>query len=165
MTTTASRPAPTPELPRNTARARKLRTRYIVAISGCVLAVVAIIVLAVVLSENVVYFRTVTEAVHDRNSDGTSRFRIAGAVVPGTVTSIHGGHGVRFDLTDGKHTVLVDHTGDPPQLFKPGAPVVCEGRWAKADDPRAAFLSDRILIRHGASYTPPKVNTKKAPPA
>ena len=156
MTTTEAPDSPVPA-PR---RPRKLRTRYIVAIGGCFAAIVAIIVLAVVLSENVVYFRTVTEAVHARASTGTSRFRIAGAVVPGTIHETKAG--VQFRITDGKHTVTVDHSGDPPDLFKAGAPVVCEGHWAKADVATAAFESDRILIRHGADYTPPKVNTNKA---
>ena len=81
MTTVESPPAAPPPpkpIPRR-------RGRYIVAVGGCVVAVVAIVVLAVVLSENVVYFRTVTEAVHDRQSQGTSRFRLAGGVVDGTV--------------------------------------------------------------------------------
>ena len=153
--TTTDTPSPPVHAPR---RPRKLRTRYIVAIGGCVAAIVAIIVLAVVLSENVVYFRTVSEAVHDRSSAGTSRFRIAGAVVPGSIAETK--DGVRFRITDGKHTVTVDHRGDPPDLFKAGAPVVCEGHWAKADVASAPFESDRILIRHGADYTPPKVNTQ-----
>jgi cytochrome c-type biogenesis protein CcmE len=136
------------------------RARYIVAVGGCVAAVVAIIVLGIVLSQNVVYFRTVTEAVQHRSADGTSRFRIAGAVVPGTVQDTR--DGVEFRLTDGKHTVTVDHRGDPPQLFKAGAPVVCEGHWARANATDAPFDSDRILIRHGADYTPPKVDTGKA---
>ncbi len=29
----------------------------------------------------------------------------------------------------------------------------------------APFDSDRILIKHGSEYKPPKVDTKKAPPA
>jgi cytochrome c-type biogenesis protein CcmE len=135
------------------------RGRYIVAVGGCVVAVVAIIVLAVVLSENVVYFRTVTEAVHDRQSQGTSRFRLAGGVVDGTIRETH--DGVTFRVTDGKNTVVVHHDGDTPALFKNNAPVVVEGHWAsKANN--APFDSDRILIKHGAEYTPPKVNTKKA---
>ena len=135
------------------------RGRYIVAVGGCVVAVVAIIVLAVVLSENVVYFRTVTEAVHDRQSQGTSRFRLAGGVVDGTIHDTHGG--VTFQVTDGRNTVVVHHEGDTPALFKNNAPVVVEGHWAsKAKN--APFDSDRILIKHGADYTPPKVNTKKA---
>ena len=130
------------------------------AIAGCVVAVVAIIVLAVVLSENVVYFRTVTEAVHNRESEGTSRFRLAGGVVHDSIRPVS--NGVDFEVTDGKNTVAVHHDGDTPALFKDRAPVVVEGHWAsKANG--APFLSDRILIRHGADYEPPKVNTDKAP--
>jgi cytochrome c-type biogenesis protein CcmE len=151
VTTVAAPPSAPAPRPRP-----KRRGRYIVAVGGCVVAVIAIIVLAVVLSENVVYFRTVTEAVHNRESEGTSRFRLAGGVVRHTVVNTK--NGVNFEVTDGKNTVVVHHDGDTPALFKPGAPVVVEGRWAsKASD--APFLSDRILIRHGPEYKPPKVNT------
>ena len=154
MTTVASPPsAPVPR-PRP-----QRRGRYIVAIGGCVVAVVAIIVLAVVLSENVVYFRTVTEAVNNRKDEGTSRFRLAGGVVDHSIDSTT--NGVNFRVTDGRNTVAVHHDGDTPALFKNNAPVVVEGHWAsRAQD--APFLSDRILIKHGADYTPPKVDTKKA---
>jgi cytochrome c-type biogenesis protein CcmE len=138
----------------------RTRTRYVVAASVCALAVVAVIVLAVVLSENVVYFRTVSEAVHQRKDQGTDRFRLAGAVVPGTIHET--ADGVRFALTDGKRTVEVDHRGDPPELFRKNAPVVCEGRWASVRV-GAPFDSDRIMIKHGSDYAPPKVDTKHAP--
>jgi cytochrome c-type biogenesis protein CcmE len=154
VTTVASPPSAPPPKPRP-----RRRGRYIVAIAGCVVAVVAIIVLAVVLSENVVYFRTVTEAVRNRESEGTSRFRLAGGVVHDSIRPVR--DGVDFEVTDGKNTVAVHHDGDTPALFKDRAPVVVEGHWAsKAND--APFLSDRILIRHGADYEPPKVNTDKA---
>jgi cytochrome c-type biogenesis protein CcmE len=52
----------------------------------------------------------------------------------------------------------VIHRGDPPSLFKESAPVVCEGRWTSG----AAFASDRIMIRHGSEYKPPKVNVNDA---
>jgi len=135
------------------------RTRYIAAAAVCGLVVVIAIVLLVVLADNVVFYRTVSEAVHERSSQGSSRFRLAGAVVPGTVreTSV----GVDFEVTDGKKTVSVVHRGDPPELFKPRAPVVCEGHWARG----LTFDSDRILIKHGAQYTPPKVNADRAPKA
>jgi cytochrome c-type biogenesis protein CcmE len=134
------------------------KRRSIVALSLCGAAVVAIVVLTVVLSNNVVYFRTVSEAVAERKSDDGHRFRIAGEVVPGTVQET--ARGVRFEITDGKKTATVVHVGDPPSLFKPGAPVVCEGRWGT----NAAFDSDRIMIRHGSEYTPPDVDSssKKA---
>jgi cytochrome c-type biogenesis protein CcmE len=154
VTAVASPPSAPPPKPRP-----KRRGRYIVAVGGCVVAVVAIIVLAVVLSENVVYFRTVTEAVHNRQSEGTSRFRLAGGVVHDSIHPVQ--NGVTFRVTDGKNIVTVRHDGDTPALFKDRAPVVVEGHWAsKASD--APFLSDRILVRHGADYTPPKVDTDKA---
>ena len=130
----------------------KSRRRAIVALSLCGAAIAAIVVLSVVLSENVVYFRTVSEAVASKKSDGDHRFRMAGKVVPGTVHET--AKGVNFEITDGKATVEVIHQGDPPSLFKDGAPVVCEGRWSSG----AAFASDRIMIRHGSEYKPPKVN-------
>jgi cytochrome c-type biogenesis protein CcmE len=134
------------------ARARTRRTRYIVAGAVCVAAVVVIVVLGVVLSKNVVYFRTVSEAVAERDSTGDDRFRMAGEVVPGTIRETD--DGVRFDVTEGGETVTVAHAGDPPDLFEGGAPVVCEGSWADG----LVFSSDRILIKHGNEYKPPEVD-------
>jgi cytochrome c-type biogenesis protein CcmE len=133
----------------------RTRNRALFAIGLCATAIVAIIVLAIVLSENVVYFRTVSEAIANRHEQGSDRFRIAGAVVPHTIVETRSG--VKFEITDGKKTAAVLHDGDPPELFKPGAPVVCEGHWGRGT---STFDSDRILIRHGNNYTPPKVNTK-----
>ena len=48
-------------------------------------AVVAVIVLSVVLSENIVYFKHGLRGGEGPEGQGTSRFRIAGAVVPGSI--------------------------------------------------------------------------------
>ena len=137
------------------------RTRYIVAAVGCGFAIVAVVVLAIVLSNNVVYFRTVSEALNARTTQGDGRFRLAGAVVPGSVRETRAG--VAFAVTDGHKTIRVLHRGDPPELFKAGAPVVCEGHWGRGA--AVAFDSDRIMIKHGSDYTPPKVDTRNAPKA
>jgi cytochrome c-type biogenesis protein CcmE len=147
MTAVTTEPGPKPR------RSRQLR--YWIAAILCVGAIVALLIGG--LSHNLVYFRTVSEAVKARNSTGDHRFRIAGAVKPGTIRETRAG--VEFEITDGKQTVEIDHTGDPPELFKSGAPVVCEGRWGRG----LVFDSDRILIKHGASYTPPSVDVNKAP--
>ena len=128
------------------------------AVGGCVVAVVAIVVLAVVLSNNVVYFRTVSEAVHNRADEGTSRFRLAGAVVDGSVHET--ARGVRFEVTDGKNTVTVDHVGDPPDLFKEGAPVVCEGHWASTREQRP--VPSPIA---SSSSTAPTTSRRRSTPA
>lgn len=132
------------------------KRRAWVAIGICAVAVISIVVLAVQLSGNVVYYRTVSEAVKIRDSE--ARFRLAGEVVAGTITET--ANGVRFEVTDGEETVTISHRGDPPQLFKPGAPVLSEGAWGRSINSGAAvFNSDRIMIKHGEEYAPPKVKT------
>ena len=131
------------------------RTRTLVPVLVCVAAVGALLVGG--LSRNAVYFRTVSEAVDARAGDGADRLRVAGAVVPGSVLSAGGQ--VTFDLTDGLATVRVHHRGDPPELFEDGAPVVSEGRWTGAQ-----FTSDRLMIKHGSSYAPPRVDGGVAAP-
>lgn len=133
------------------------RTRYIVAAVICVLVVGGLLWFG--LSRNIVYFRTASEAVNTRTATGSARFRLAGAVVPGSVRET--ADGVEFQVTDGATTVPVVHKGDPPELFKEGAPVVCEGNWSKG----AAFDSDRIMIKHGNEYTPPTVSITTPTPA
>jgi cytochrome c-type biogenesis protein CcmE len=141
------------------------RTRYVAAAVVCGLVVVIGIVLVVVLADNVVYFRTVSEAVADRKNQGDDRFRIAGAVVPGTVRQR--ARTTDFEITDGKHTVRVVHRGELPRIFESQAskqrpktvPVVCEGKWAQG----LTFDSDRILIKHDEDYEAPKVDTDNAP--
>lgn len=152
MSTTDTAPPPAPSAPQRRSRAKR---RAIVAAAVCAAAIITIIVLGVVLSKNVVYFRTVSEAVEQRASQGGDRLRVAGEVVPGTIAETR--RGVRFEVTDGRATIPVVHRGDPPGLFKDGAPVVCEGHWSEG----AAFDSDRILIKHGNEYKPPDVEGTK----
>lgn len=126
---------------------RLLRVRYALALLVATGAVAWLIVGP--LRSNIVYFRTVSEALAERDA---GRFRLAGQVVEGSVREVDGG--VLFRVTDGAAEATVFHRGDPPELFREGVPVVCEGRW---DGDR--FASDRILIRHGNEYRPPEVTT------
>ena len=132
--------------------AKPRRLRYLVAGGLCAAAVLFLVVGG--LSRNIVYFRTVSEAVKNRPAEGTHRFRLMGAVVTGSREAI--ADGVAFDVTDGTARVKVVHRGDPPELFKDGIPVVCEGHW-QGD----TFQSDRIMIKHGAEYRPPSVDASK----
>lgn len=124
------------------------RLRYLVAGGLCV-AAVAYLVFG--LSENVVYFRTVSEAVAEQESIGEDRFRLMGEVVAGS--QVRNPTGVAFEVTDGHQTARVVHEGDPPELFGDGIPVVCEGAFRED----GSFASDRIMVRHGSEYRPPDV--------
>ena len=107
------------------------------------------------LGNATLYFRTADEAVAQRAELGDRRFRIEGDVVNGSVQQV--GDGVSFTLTSKAVEVPVRHKGDPPELFKPGIPVVLEGRF-QGD----VFSSDRILVRHSETYVaenPERVRT------
>ena len=92
------------------------------------------------------YFRNADEALADREDLGTSRFRLQGTVVD--VARSDGGATV-FDVEYHCARVSVDHTGDPPDLFRRGVPVVLEGRFEEGSD---VFASDRIMVRHTEEY-------------
>lgn len=106
------------------------------------------------LGNATVYFKTADEAVAQRARLGTHRFRIEGTVEPG-VTQV--GSEVSFVIANNDVSVPVLHHGDPPQLFKPGIPVVLEGHFSGT-----TFASDRIMVKHTASYVakhPERVRT------
>lgn len=97
------------------------------------------------LGNATLYFRTADEAVAQRDSLGTRRFRIEGDVVGGSVRS--SAAGVNFTIASHGTEVAIRHVGDPPELFKPGIPVVLEGRF-QGD----FFASDRMLVKHSETY-------------
>ena len=113
------------------------------------------------LGNATMYFRTADEAVAQRHELGKRRFRIEGDVVSGSVRQ--SGDLVAFTLAGKTATVPVLHEGDPPEMFKPGIPVVLEGRF-EGDH----FASDRILVKHSESYVaehPERVTTTVGPTA
>jgi cytochrome c-type biogenesis protein CcmE len=111
-------------------------------------AVVAVLGLLVVrgLSDATLYFRNADEAVAQRDSLGDKRFRLQGTVVGEPVES---DGTVSFAVTFNGVAVDVHHAGSPPELFKPGIPVVLEGHW---DESGEFFDSDRIMIKHDSTY-------------
>ena len=97
------------------------------------------------LNNATLYYRNADEAVREKASLGTRRFRVQGTVQDG-VHQVGSGE-VDFSIAFNGVAIAVHHQGDPPELFKAGVPVVLEGRW-QGD----FFASDRILIKHDENY-------------
>lgn len=143
--------------PRITPGRKRVRWRYVVVAGLCVVAVGWMLVL---MQRNVVFFKTVSQAVHDQAHDGTRTMRIGGGVVPSSIQQHD--NGVDFDLYQGGVTVHVHHTGSEPPLFKACAPVVAQGHWAAAGS--TTFDSADLLIKHGSDYEAPKTTASTTCP-
>ena len=140
-------PRPADEAPRPARRKRKSPAMWGVL----VLIVLAIgFVLFQGLNNAALYYRNADEAVRDKVSLGTGRFRIQGTVQAGLAKN---GDEVDFKIrvpdNDTGTVVDVRHRGDPPELFQVGVPVVLEGHWSQD---ATYFASDRILVKHSEDY-------------
>lgn len=105
------------------------------------------------LNSAALYYRNADEAVREKEALGTRRFRVQGTVQPGVTKT---GQEVAFAIqfppeaeSNESNTIPVKHTGDPPDLFQAGLPVVLEGRWSSDG---SFFASDRILVKHTEEY-------------
>jgi cytochrome c-type biogenesis protein CcmE len=116
----------------------------IIAVVVIVLGAIAFLVFKG-LGDATVYFKTADEAVAEKDELGDRRFRVEGAVVTGSVRQV--GDAVEFEIISAGEVVPVVHQGDPPELFRPGIPVVLEGRW-DGD----VYASDRIMVKHTTEY-------------
>jgi cytochrome c-type biogenesis protein CcmE len=125
---------------------RRRRRRWVpLVVLGVVLVALGVVVFKG-LSDATLYFRNADEAVAQRESLGTERFRLQGTVTgdPAEADGV-----VAFVVAFNGVSVDVRHVGSPPELFRPGIPVVLEGHWDRSGE---VFDSDRIMIRHDASY-------------
>jgi len=118
-------------------------SRRAIIVAAVVLGALAFVV-AKGLGDATVFFKTADEAVADKSSLGDRRFRVEGLV---TDPVARDGGDVRFSIISAGVCLPVRHAGDPPELFKPGIPVVLEGRW-RGD----VYASDRILVKHTSEY-------------
>ena len=94
------------------------------------------------------FYRNADEAVAQRDSLGTKRFRLQGTVVPGTVTQT--GDGVRFEIAYNGVPIVINHVGDPPEMFKENQAVLLEGHFDA--DGTNTYDSDLMIVKHSEVY-------------
>jgi cytochrome c-type biogenesis protein CcmE len=114
-------------------------------VAGTLLAGVVGFLLYQGLANSTQYFYTADQAVAHKATLGTKAFRIEGTV-ENDVQQVS--DRTEFNIFANGTTVSVVDTKEPPELFKPGIPVVLEGHWAGP-----VFASNLIMVKHSASYT------------
>jgi cytochrome c-type biogenesis protein CcmE len=129
---------------------RKQRRLSLIGAALGVLALAVALVL-VALKDSIVFFNSPTDVVEKQIKPGM-RIRIGGLVKEGSVQRGES-LAVRFDVTDGKSTVVVAYQGLLPDLFREGQGVVAEG----ALDAAGTFRADSVLAKHDENYMPKEV--------
>ncbi len=127
----------------SSARTQRRRSPWTVALLVLLLGALSFVVFRG-LTDATLYFYNADEAVERQDDLGDRRFRLQGEVQDDVVET---DAGARFTIAFNGVSVVVDHVGDPPDLFRPGIPVVLEGRWAGG-----VFASDRMLVKHSEEY-------------
>jgi cytochrome c-type biogenesis protein CcmE len=129
---------------------RKQRRLVLIGSALGVLALAVALVLGA-LKDSIVFFNSPTDVVEKKVAAG-ARIRLGGLVKPGSIARGENMR-VRFDVTDGKHTIAVAYQGQLPDLFREGQGVVTEG----ALDDVGLFRADSVLAKHDENYMPKEV--------
>jgi cytochrome c-type biogenesis protein CcmE len=128
------------------------KQRRLVLIGGglAVLAVATALVLSA-MRDSIVFFNSPTDVL-EKHIQAGSRIRLGGLVTTGSV--VRGADlKVRFELSDGNHSIPVAYQGILPDLFREGQGVVTEGTL----DGAGVFKADTVLAKHDENYMPKEV--------
>ena len=100
------------------------------------------------LKSNIVYFISPTELVNSNHIN--QKLRLGGLVEEGSI--IINGKLVKFRITDGNKSVLVQYNGILPDLFKEKQGVIVEGEFDSL-----IFNASNLLAKHDENYIPKEV--------
>ena len=100
------------------------------------------------LKSNIVYFISPSELVNSNNIN--QKLRLGGLVEEDSI--IINGKLVKFRITDGNKSVLVQYNGILPDLFKEKQGVIVEGEFNSL-----IFNASNLLAKHDENYIPKEV--------
>lgn len=100
------------------------------------------------LKSNIVYFISPSELINSNNIN--QKLRLGGLVEEDSIISK--GKLVKFRITDGNKSVLVQYNGILPDLFKEKQGVIVEGEFDSF-----IFNASNLLAKHDENYIPKEV--------
>jgi cytochrome c-type biogenesis protein CcmE len=128
------------------------RRKRLLAVVGILVGVGAAAALATLsFEDNLLYFYNPSQVLAGDAPEGRT-FRIGGMVTEGSLERIEGTLGVRFVVTDYRHSIPVRYDGLLPDLFREGQGMIAHGRMTSGE-----FVADEVLAKHDENYMPPEV--------
>jgi cytochrome c-type biogenesis protein CcmE len=124
----------------------KRRTRNI--IGAVIIAAVLIALVLTSIFNSYKYYHTVDEVVENYSELKDIDIKIAGDVKEGSVSGKGVEAGAEFILTGKAHEIAVDYSGQVPDTFKEGMPVVVEGRLKNS----GLFTAYSLLTKCASRY-------------
>jgi cytochrome c-type biogenesis protein CcmE len=103
------------------------------------------------LGDSLVYFLTPSELLARGDAAYETPVRLGGKVVPGSISWDAQALDLRFRVTDGTDTLMVQSSGAPPAMFKDTMGVVVEGSYTRA----GVFQSTNLMVQHSNEYKAP----------
>lgn len=103
------------------------------------------------LGSNLVYFLTPSELLARGEAAYETPVRLGGQVVPGSIEWNADALDLRFRVTDGTDTLMVQSSGAPPAMFKDTMGVVVEGAYNREQ----VFVSTNLMVQHSNEYKAP----------
>jgi len=100
---------------------------------------------------NLVMYWSPSELMAQGDKAQRSTVRLGGMVKPGDDPDWDKKLPLRFFITDMKHTIPIESTGAPPQMFKAGIGVIVEGRLGED----GVFSTGRVMVKHSNEYRVP----------
>lgn len=123
-------------------RAAKVLIMVLVVVSG-------VIVILRAMSDNISFFVTPSQI---ETIDTKKDFRLGGFVVPGSIKNIDHDT-IEFTVKDEKTSMIVQHHGYVPAIFRDGQGVVATGNIQNN-----IFISRELLTKHDENYMPKSLN-------
>jgi cytochrome c-type biogenesis protein CcmE len=132
-----------------------IKNRWI--FSGVILVLAITGLSFISLDNNAVYFYTPNEAKVQAGDLSSKVIKVGGMVQPGSVKWQPENLDLQFTLSDLKGTdIQVAFKGTPPDMFKEGQGVVCEGN---ISDDGQSIKARHLLVKHSEEYKPPHGET------
>lgn len=121
--------------------------RLLLLLCAMIIASAGAVWLLKIFNENIIFFYKPSEITSQIRAQ-KKLVRVGGLVVAGSIKKIDTDY-LTFTISDKQHTLIIEHRGEVPALFKDSQGVVAQGHFQNGK-----FYSTKLLAKHDENYMP-----------